>query len=95
MAKSKTKTQKLLASRAADSSYFLKLVLFMVIGSQWLWLIDEPLLRAIPLPLGLLIGLYFALRERLKPDRKIVYALLLVSALIGFYGQIGFFWQVL
>lgn len=75
---------------SSDSSFFLKLVLYVIVGSQWVWLItpDE---QQVPLPLGLIIGLMYASHDHFKIDRKIEYAILLVAALIAFWAQIGIF----
>lgn len=72
-----------------DSTYFFKLVLYLVIGSQWLFIYVSNLTHQVPIPLGLLIGLGFAQHEHFKIDRKIEYALLLIAMLVGFWGNVG------
>lgn len=72
-----------------DGAYFLKLVLYIIIGSQWLWVIGPGNSYAVPLPIGLVIGLFFASHDKFQIDRKIEYALLLIAMLIGFWAGIG------
>ncbi len=78
-----------------DSVYFLKIVLYVILGSQWVWLTNANEAKQIPLPIGLILGLWFAAHEHFRIDRKIEYALLLVAALIGFWIQSGIFVSLL
>ncbi len=75
--------------KETDNGYFLKLVLYLIIGSQWVFITDAELTRQIPLPVGLLIGLVFAAHDHFQLDRKIEYALLLIATFIGFWSGIG------
>ncbi len=91
-ATAKTKSVVKTASRAEsmrepDSVYILKLVLYLIIGSQWIRITKGTL--QIPLPIGLIIGIFFARMERFQIDRKIEYAILLLSMFIGFWLPIG------
>jgi hypothetical protein len=74
-----------------DGVYFLKLVMYVVVGSQWVWLVDSQLTKQIPLPLGLCVGVVFALHDHFKIDRKIELAVLLIAMLIGFWANIGLY----
>ena len=85
---SKKKTQSI--SKSSDGPYFLKLVLYAIVGSQWLWLVDTNG-DQIPLPVGFIVGLVYASHDHFQIDRKIEYALLLVAAMIAFWAQIGIF----
>lgn len=75
-----------------DSIYFLKLVLYVVLGSFWLKF-SQP----IPLgdflihgfPLGLIVGLLFASHDHFQIDRKIEYALLILVTVITFFLPAG------
>lgn len=87
MVKNKTKT----TVAESDGSYVLKLVLYLVVGSQWLWVVNTDGSIKIMLPIGLFIGILFARHERFQLDRKIEYALLLVAVSLGFWGQIGLY----
>lgn len=87
MAKTKTKTRKKLIPQEPDSVYVLKIVLYMIIGAQWLRVTRGDL--HIPIPIGLMIGVLFARMDRFQIDRKIEYAVLLVSMFIAFWLPLG------
>lgn len=74
----------------SDSGYFLKLVMYLIIGSLWVK-INYGDASQIPIPAGLIIGLIFARHEIFQLDRKIEYALLLLAAFVGFWLPIGIF----
>lgn len=90
MAQKKKKKQ---SPQELDSVYLLKLVLYLIIGAQWLRLTTTSGTE-IPLPLGLFIGVFFASHDHFRIDRKIEYALLLVSMLVGFFAQVGLFFTI-
>ena len=75
-------------SKEADSSYVLKLVLYLMIGSQWL-LITHGEHWQIPIPYGAIIALVFAHHEHFKIDRKVEYAVILVAMFVGFWTLSG------
>ena len=85
MAKQKKRTKKQVEP---DSAYFLKLVMYLIIGSQWIRIESLPD-WSIPIPAGLLIGLFFASHDHFRIDRKIEYALLLVSTFVSFWLPLG------
>ena len=94
MAKTKQKrTKKKVAPVEQDSVYFLKLVLYLMLGSAWLK-ITKGVESQFPIPIGLLIGLLFVQHEHFRIDRKIEYAVLLVAAFVGFWLPIGIFVNV-
>jgi hypothetical protein len=76
-------------ARETDNAYILKIVLFLIIGSQWIRLTDSNMTQQIPLPVGLLIGLFFAAHDHFQIDRKIEYAVLVLACLVGFWTQVG------
>lgn len=78
------------SSRETDDSYFLKLVLFMILGSMWLKVSDGQTWQ-IPLPVGLVFGILLARHDHFRIDRKIEYAVLLVAAFVGFWAPIGIY----
>jgi hypothetical protein len=73
----------------SDGPYFLKLILYVIVGSQWLWISTAN--NDIPLPVGFVVGLIFASHDHFKIDRKIEYAVLIVAALIAYWAQIGIY----
>lgn len=85
----KTKKQ---SSVEPDSVYFLKLVLYVVLGSFWLKFaspiqIGDFLLHGFPL--GLIIGLIFASHDHFRVDRKIEYAILILVTIVTFFLPAG------
>lgn len=78
------------SSRETDDAYFLKLVLFMILGSMWLKVSDGQTWQ-IPLPVGLVFGILLARHDHFRIDRKIEYAVLLVAAFVGFWAPIGIY----
>lgn len=66
-----------------DSTFFLKLVIFLVLGSQWVYIQGAD--WQLPIPVGLVIGLVFATHEHFQIDRKIEYAVLITSMFISFW----------
>lgn len=87
---SMAKRKKFKYNQESDGLYFLKLVLYIVLGSQWLWLAPKNGAH-IPIPLGLALGLLIASHDRFRIDRKIQFAVLLVAALVAFWGQVGIY----
>ena len=83
MVKRKTKKE-------SDSTYMLKLVMYLLIGSVWVKITYADG-GQLPLPVGFVIGLFFAMHDHFQIDRKIEYALLLVALLIGFWLPVGVF----
>ena len=88
--KIKTKNHKVHATeQEADGVYFLKIVMYLIIGSQWLYIGNGSGNTIVILPVGLIIGASFALHDHFNIDRKIEFAVILVAALIGFYAKVG------
>ena len=88
MAKSKQKSvAKRHSTASSDSTYLLKLVLYLIIGSQWLRISKGT--SEIPIPVGFIIGILFTLHEHFRIDRKIEYAVLLMALFIGFWLPMG------
>jgi hypothetical protein len=87
------------ASRSADrvletdGTYFLKLVVFVLLGTLWLKF-GQPLeWLGIPIhgiPIGMLAGLVLVRQfEKIQSDRKIWYAILLVVTIICYFVPAG------
>ena len=81
MAKTKRKNQEL------DSVYVLKLVMYLILGSQWIRITKGD--TQFPLPYGFVIGLLFAAHDHFQIDRKVEYAILLLSMFVAFWLPIG------
>lgn len=76
----------------SDGVYFLKLVLYVVLGSMWLKF-SVPLVFGgfvvTGIPLGFLLGLLFAAHDHFQVDRKIEYAILVVVAILTYFVPAG------
>lgn len=71
-----------------DSAFILKVVLYLIIGAQWLRFIPTGSVQ-IPIPIGAVIGVIFASHDHFSIDRKIEYAVLLIAMFVGFWFPIG------
>jgi len=73
-----------------DGAFFLKIVLFLIVSSFWLRIeyADGTLL---PLPLGAVIAVFYALHDHFQIDRKIELALILVAMFISFWLPVGIY----
>ena len=94
MAKKKTKTrsQKLYKGSAElDSVYLLKIVLYLIVGAQWIRFVNTSGTTQIPVPIGLIVGFLFAAHDHFKIDRRIEYAILLIAMFVGFWSQVGIY----
>lgn len=76
----------------SDGVYFLKIVLYVVLGTLWLKF-GQPLMLGSfelnALPLGLLIGLIIINFDRFQVDRKIEYAILVVVTVMSYFLPAG------
>lgn len=76
-----------------DGTYFLKLVVFVLLGTLWLKFQQPVQWLSIPLyaiPVGLLVGLILVRQfEKHQADRKIWYAILLVVTIICYFVPAG------
>ena len=84
-----TKTKKTRArTTEMDSVFLLKLVLFLILGSQWLYIVS-PNGNQLPIPVGVIVGALFASHDHFRIDRKIEYAILLVAMFVGYWLPMG------
>lgn len=83
------------AVQELDGIYVLKIVMYLIVGSQWVRLTDPDMTKQIPLPLGLLIGAVFAAHDHFQIDRKIEFAIILLACFVGFWSQMGLFISIL
>lgn len=82
-------------NKPQDGVYFLKILLYLILGLQWIWLTNEFGNVQVSLPIGLSIGILFTRHEHFQIDRKIEYAVLLVAALVGFLLEAGIYLRIL
>jgi hypothetical protein len=77
------------AARETDNAYFLKILLYFVLGTIWV-----KYNGFVVFPIGLALGIIFARSDHFAIDRKIEYAILIISALMGLvgYGVFLSFW---
>ena len=83
--RSNAKTQEL------DSVYLLKLVLYLIVGAQWIRFTNVAGTTQFPVPIGLIFGVLFASHDHFQIDRKIEFAVLLIAMLVGFWSQVGIY----
>jgi len=80
-------------SYETDGTYFLKLVVFVLLGTLWLKFKIPMTWLGIPLngiPLGLFIGLILvSMAEKHQSDRKIWYAAMLIVTIICYFVPAG------
>lgn len=83
------RTTKKAPAREADNAYFLKILIYFILGTIWIkFYIND---NGVPLlPIGLILGIFIAQHDHFAIDRKIEYAILLVSAVLGLAGW-GFY----
>jgi hypothetical protein len=68
-------------ARESDDAYFLKILIYFVLGTIWL-----KYNGFVIFPAGMLLGIIVAQKDHFSIDRRIEYAILLVSAVIGLIG---------
>ena len=76
----------------ADSTYFLKLVLYMFLGATWIKFATPLNIGSLHLngaPIGMLFGILLASRDQFSIDRKIEYAILLIMTILTFFLPVG------
>jgi len=75
-----------------DSTYFLKIVVYILLGMFWLRF-GSPLELAgftfTAFPIGLLVALLFIRHDHFAIDRKIEYPIVIVTAIISFFFNAG------
>jgi hypothetical protein len=84
-----SKTIKKSAAKETDNAYFLKILIYFTLGMLWVKINGYMVL-----PLGLVLGVIIAQHDHFSIDRKIEYAVLVVSAILGLWGGIALvgFW---
>lgn len=74
-----------------DSVYLLKLVLYLILGAQWIRFVGPSGGSQVPIPIGLIAGVLFAMHDHFQIDRKIEYAVLVIAMFVGFWSQVGIY----
>lgn len=87
MSVKKRPTSKFKIKQEPDSVYFLKVVLYFLLGCLWLQVGGD---TGIALPVGLIAGTIFASHDHFRIDKKIEYAVLLVATILSYVTPIGF-----
>lgn len=75
-----------------DSVYFLKLVIYVILGTFWIKFSDPVHLGPLLLngvPLGLLIGMIIASHDHFQVDRKLEYAVLVLMTIVSYFLPAG------
>lgn len=76
----------------SDSSYVLKLVMYLIVSSFWLRLaqpIDIGIFTFSGFPVGLCVGILLVSRDPFPVDRKIGYALVIIIAILSAFLRVG------
>lgn len=75
-----------------DSTYFLKLVIYVILGTFWIKFSDPVYLGSFVLngvPLGLCVGLIIASHDHFQVDRKLEYAVLVLMTIVSYFLPAG------
>jgi uncharacterized membrane protein YjdF len=75
-----SKTIKKLAVET-DNVYFLKILIYFVLGTIWIKINGMPVI-----PVGGIFGVIIAQKDHFAIDRKVEYAILIISAVLGLIG---------
>ncbi len=91
--KTRKQTNKVEKNFESDGAYFLKLVLVFLLGTFWLKFatpLDVSGAYVPGFPIGFCVGLILIARyEHFQSDRKIWYAILLVSTIVSYFLPAG------
>ena len=79
-----SKAVKKSSARESDNAYFLKVLIYFLFGMTWIKVNGYMVL-----PAGLIIGVIIAQHDHFAIDRKIEYAVLIMSAILGLWGGIA------
>ena len=87
MANIKIASKRKSPSTEKDTLFFLKVILYFVLGCLWL---QFSKINSVPIPVGLVFGILLVAHEHFQIDRKIEYAVLLIATVLSFIAPIGF-----
>lgn len=68
-------------ARETDNAYFLKILIYFILGTIWIKVNGY-----VVFPVGLLVGVIIAQHDHFSIDRKIEYAVLIIAAILGLTG---------
>jgi hypothetical protein len=68
-------------TKETDNVYFLKILIYFVLGTIWIKINGVPMI-----PVGGLLGVIIAQKDHFAIDRKVEYAILIISAVLGLIG---------
>lgn len=77
------------SSNEPDSTYFIKIVLYAILGMVWLQLGGKTVF-----PIGILVAVALAQHEKFQIDRKVEYGVILLAAVIAAASGQGFFLNI-
>lgn len=73
-----------------DSVFFLKVLFYFLIGTFWIRISNDGINdTSFSIPAGLFLGIFFAHHDHFKIDRKIEFAILIISTILSYYVPIG------
>ncbi|MCL1876542.1 hypothetical protein FWF74_00650 [Candidatus Saccharibacteria bacterium] len=84
----KNATREIFKNQRVYAHFFLKFVIFLILGMTWLRL-GAPVFGLAAAPIGLMIGLIVALFERFRIGRGIEIAILVVAAVASYFFDVG------
>ena len=76
----------------ADSTYFLKIIVYILLGMFWIRFADPMVMGNLTFtafPVGLFVALLFIRHEHFQIDRKIEYPIVIVAAIISYFFNTG------
>ena len=76
-----SKPAKKTRARETDDAYFLKILIYFVLGTIWV-----KYNGLVVFPIGLILGVIIAQKDHFAIDRKVEYAILIISAVLGLTG---------
>ena len=86
------KNKKTTTAQTTDQNgvFFLKIMLFALIGSMWVKASYGSAV-GVSLPIGLILVLPFVMHEHFQIDKKIEYAVIVLAMLVGYFAPFGFY----
>jgi len=75
-----------------DSVFFLKLVIYIIMGAFWIRIQPPMEFFSVPItgiPVGLLLGLLLASHDHFQIDRKIEYTVLILVVIVSYFFPTG------